>query len=110
MKPFAPLSKGPRYAPCTCPAYRFPHRRGGGLCRWPEPPLGEHPTPAGTNRPTAVRRRGHRRWLMHYYGLHPIRDGALIARVLPLLYANPDLDLADALAMLNAGTDPPAGK
>ena len=24
---------------CTCAAYPFPHRPGGGLCRWPEEPL-----------------------------------------------------------------------
>src|SRR5687768_11792407 len=23
---------------CRCEAYKFPHRPGGGLCRWPEPP------------------------------------------------------------------------
>jgi len=26
-------------AVCTCAAYTFPHRPGGGLCRWPEPPI-----------------------------------------------------------------------
>ena len=34
---------------CGCRAYKFPHRPGGGLCRWPDPPLREHPTPAGTS-------------------------------------------------------------
>lgn len=24
---------------CSCAAYPFPHRPGGGLCRWPDPPL-----------------------------------------------------------------------
>lgn len=72
--------------PCTCPAYRWPHRRGGGLCRWPEPPRAEHPTPAGTNRPSNLRRRGARRGLMRLYGLHPIQDRELIAEVLPVLY------------------------
>jgi hypothetical protein len=28
-----------RYVPCDCPAYEWPHRPGGGLCRWPEPPV-----------------------------------------------------------------------
>ncbi len=28
-----------RYTPCTCIAYAWSHRPGGGLCRWPEPPL-----------------------------------------------------------------------
>ena len=23
---------------CSCAAYPFPHRPGGGLCRWPDPP------------------------------------------------------------------------
>src|SRR6185295_8886546 len=23
---------------CRCDAYKFPHRPGGGLCRWPDPP------------------------------------------------------------------------
>ena len=27
-----------KYKPCTCPAYWFPHRPGGGLCEWPDPP------------------------------------------------------------------------
>jgi len=26
-------------AVCTCAAYQFPHRPGGGLCRWPDPPI-----------------------------------------------------------------------
>jgi hypothetical protein len=25
-----------RYIPCTCRAYPFPHRPGGGRCQWPE--------------------------------------------------------------------------
>src|SRR5258705_11144219 len=25
-------------AKCTCHAYKFPHRPGGGLCRYPDPP------------------------------------------------------------------------
>lgn len=35
-------------AVCTCEAYSFPHRPGGGLCRWPEPPLWRSTIPAGT--------------------------------------------------------------
>jgi hypothetical protein len=27
-----------RYPPCRCPAYEWPHRPGGGLCCWPDPP------------------------------------------------------------------------
>ena len=49
-------SRRARYTPCTCAAYRFPHRPGAGLCRWPEAPVTTCPTPAGTHRP-GVRRR-----------------------------------------------------
>jgi hypothetical protein len=27
-----------RVVPCTCRAYGWPHRPGGGLCRWPDLP------------------------------------------------------------------------
>ena len=34
---------------CTCPAYAWPHRPGGGLCEWPsEPWRGRLTTTAGT--------------------------------------------------------------
>lgn len=26
------------YIPCTCRAYKWPHRPGSGLCRWPDEP------------------------------------------------------------------------
>ncbi len=42
------------YPPCTCPAYRFPHRPGAGLCRWPDAPAATCPTPAGTHRATLL--------------------------------------------------------
>ncbi|MHC4533482.1 MAG: hypothetical protein ACYS6K_05975 [Planctomycetota bacterium] len=35
-------------AVCTCEAYSFPHRPGGGLCRWPEEPIWISTIPAGT--------------------------------------------------------------
>ena len=35
--------------PCTCPAYAWPHRPGGGLCRWPAPPLYRCSIPASTH-------------------------------------------------------------
>lgn len=76
--------------PCTCAAYRWPHRPGGGLCRWPDPPLTQHPTPAGTNRPTGLRRRGLRKSIMREYGLHPIRDREAIERLLLRLYVSVD--------------------
>jgi hypothetical protein len=36
--------------PCTCAAYKWPHRPGGGLCRWPDPPYYRSSIPAGTHR------------------------------------------------------------
>jgi hypothetical protein len=39
-------SKAP---PCRCDAYQWPHRRAGGLCRWPDPPIYQCLTPAGTH-------------------------------------------------------------
>lgn len=38
-----------RYQPCTCAAYRWPHRPGGGLCRWPDPPQRGLSTPPSTH-------------------------------------------------------------
>ena len=38
------------YEPCRCDAYAWPHRPGGGLCRWPEQPDYALTTPAGTHR------------------------------------------------------------
>lgn len=36
----APLTmpKRSRYKLCTCPAYQWPHKPGGGGCNWPGPP------------------------------------------------------------------------
>ncbi|QXD15806.1 hypothetical protein GQ464_002335 [Rhodocaloribacter litoris] len=33
---------------CRCAAYDWPHRPGGGLCRWPDPPRWRYDVPAGT--------------------------------------------------------------
>jgi hypothetical protein len=41
---------------CTCPAYRFPHRKGSGWCRWPQEPLVQVTTPPGTHRTPRLRR------------------------------------------------------
>jgi len=41
--------------PCRCEAYAWPHRPGGGLCRWPDPPLYKRTTPAGTHKPGRLR-------------------------------------------------------
>jgi hypothetical protein len=46
--PFAPYRRAAA-PPCTCPAYNWPHRPGGGLCRWPDPPIWSLTTPAGTH-------------------------------------------------------------
>ena len=37
------------FEPCACPAYNWPHRPGGGLCRWPDEPTHRLTTPAGTH-------------------------------------------------------------
>ena len=46
-----------RYVPCTCDAYAWPHRPGGGDCEWPDPPRYRCTTPAGTHGEYRVRRR-----------------------------------------------------
>jgi hypothetical protein len=46
---------------CSCEAYAYPHRPGGGLCRWPDPPLYRDTTPAGY-RPLGSYRRP--RWIV----------------------------------------------
>jgi hypothetical protein len=33
---------------CRCEAYMWPHRRGSGVCSWPDPPKDPCPTAAGT--------------------------------------------------------------
>lgn len=83
--PMGVMGSKPKREPCRCPAYSWPHRRGGGRCRWPDPPEAPHPTPAGKNRPTELRSRGSRREVMRYYGLHPIRDRAVLDTILPVL-------------------------
>ncbi len=42
---------------CRCAAYNWPHRPGGGLCRWPNEPEYRLTTPAGTHGPERNRRR-----------------------------------------------------
>jgi hypothetical protein len=36
--PYA-LHRRTNYPNCKCHAYQWPHRPGGGLCRWPDPPI-----------------------------------------------------------------------
>lgn len=52
-------SQGKFPAPvCRCGAYQWPHRPGGGLCKWPDVPDEVCSIPAGTHRP-GKRRRGY---------------------------------------------------
>jgi hypothetical protein len=46
---------------CDCAAYSWPHRPGGGLCRWPDPPKYVCTIPEGTRAPWR-RGNGGRRW------------------------------------------------
>lgn len=53
-----PPTKKRRAAPtCECPAYDWPHRRGKGLCLFPNAPTAQHPTLAGKRAAGKVRRR-----------------------------------------------------
>lgn len=38
-----------RYIPCDCIAYDWPHRPGGGICRWPGEPEYYRTTRSGTH-------------------------------------------------------------
>lgn len=58
-------------AKCTCPAYAWPHRPGGGLCRWPDAPAQRSQTPAGT--PALWRRGKARKILVFAVGARPVR-------------------------------------
>jgi hypothetical protein len=71
---------------CTCQAYQWPHRPGSGFCRYPDPPLACWLRTPGVNRPKELRRRGFRRWLIRFKGLHPIRDRDEITARLSELY------------------------
>ena len=54
-----PGSKRPPIRPgrvaCRCEAYTWPHRRGSGVCRWPDPPETHCTIPAGTHRSARLR-------------------------------------------------------
>lgn len=86
----------PKPKTCTCPAYRWPHRPGGGLCRWPDPPAQTCPTPPGRSRPADYRLRGLRRRLVKDLRLHPIKDRARIRALLPGMFKR-------AHALMDAG-------
>jgi len=49
-----------RCEPCRCEAYAWPHRPGGGLCRWPDPPQQRCTTTAGTRDWPRPRSKKHR--------------------------------------------------
>jgi hypothetical protein len=71
---------------CLCEAYPWPHRPGGGFCRWPDPPLERYQRPA---RSRAYHRRyqGLRRRVARANGLHPIRDRKRIEELMPRVLA-----------------------
>lgn len=56
--PWALRSEKPRarQPSCVCAAYRWPHRPGGGLCRWPDPPIQRLETPPSTHSTIRFRR------------------------------------------------------
>ena len=70
---------------CRCHAYAWPHRPGGGLCRYPDPPLECYKRPDWTHRPYRRRYAGILRQIARNNGLHPIRDRVLIQDLLPRL-------------------------
>jgi hypothetical protein len=75
---------------CRCEAYPWPHRAGGGLCRWPDPPLERwQPKPGG--RPYRKRYAGLVRQIARNNGLHPVRDRALIEELMPRVLAQAKL-------------------
>ncbi len=51
-----------RVEACRCTAYSWPHRPGGGLCRWPEEPEYRLTTLAGTPAEPRVRTPLERCW------------------------------------------------
>jgi hypothetical protein len=76
--------------PCTCGWYPFPHRRGGGACRWPEP-APENSRFRQGHAPNLLRTGKHgarriRRRILDAYGWHRIKDRKLIERWLPKLH------------------------
>ena len=67
---------------CRCQAYPWPHRPGGGLCRYPDAPVERwQPKPGG--RPYRDRYAGIRRQIARANGLNPIRDRGAIDALMP---------------------------
>lgn len=71
---------------CRCEAYPWPHRPGGGLCRYPDPPL-ERRQPKPSGRPYRKRYAGLRRQVARANGMHPIKDRAAIDVTMPRVLA-----------------------
>lgn len=67
---------------CKCGAYPWPHRPGGGLCRYPDPPI-ERYQRKPEKRPYQSRYAGLRRQIARANGLLPIRDRAAIDALMP---------------------------
>lgn len=87
---------------CRCDAYGWPHRPGSKGCRFftPDPPgikvfRFPGPRPPGINRPLGLRRRGWWGLVQRTLGLHPIRDRALIRRVVSFVQEHPGVRLED---------------
>src|SRR5688500_14800732 len=70
-------------AKCRCDAYPWPHRPGGGFCRYPEPPIQRWQRPEANWRPYRKRYLGILRQIARASGLHPIRDRAQIQQLMP---------------------------
>ena len=71
---------------CRCAAYPWPHRPGGGLCSWPQPPV-ERWEPKAGRKPCSRRYAGILRQIARANGLHPIRDRAVIEALMPRVLA-----------------------
>lgn len=69
-------------AKCRCKAYPWPHRPGGGLCRWPDPPIECYQRKPGS-RAYGRRYLGLLRQIARNNGLHPIRDRKAIEELVP---------------------------
>jgi hypothetical protein len=69
---------------CRCEAYPWPHRPGGGLCCWPDPPQRRwQPKPDANYRPYWKRYAGIIRQIARANGMHPIKDRAMIDALMP---------------------------
>ncbi|MCC7350042.1 MAG: hypothetical protein IT446_05680 [Phycisphaerales bacterium] len=69
---------------CRCHAYPWPHRPGGGLCRWPDPPTEIYQRKKSA-RPYRQRYAGLVKQICRNNGLHPIKDKAAIQSIMPTI-------------------------